>query len=265
MKHLRILHPPLRCIAAVAIGTFQVSVVLASTQPLVREMDEKSRLEVHRPASWIPQERPNSATRFMYGFEAQGYGGNCNINLIESPSTSKLTQSEVDESENRKPLSTAFFELNFRRSFDGAIVSKAAQTQIGEKWGHLVEYSYSTIEPSTKKKIHMQSLMFSHSQPGKTLTFTCATGATSVRAATAALRKEQPAFLSLVANSRFVGYLEGIKPGSASGMFQDLIPKKELGPIDRLRYDSCRESAIKAPTTAGVNHGLRICDERFNQ
>ena len=41
--------------------------------------------------------------------------------------------------------------------------------------------------------------------------------------------------------------------------------KKELGPVDRWRYEACRESATKAPTVAGVNRGLRICDERFEQ
>ena len=265
MNHLRSLRRPWRFIAAIVLGTCQVFIVLASTQSLVREMDDKSRLEVQRPPGWFPQERPNSATRFMYGFEGQGYGGNCNINLVESPSTSKLTQAEVDESENRKPLSMAFFESNLRKSLEGAIVSKAVQTQIGEKWGHLVEYSHSTIEPSTKQKIHIQTMMFSHSQPGRVMTYTCAIGATTVRAGTAALRKEQPAFFSLVATSRFVEYFEGVKQGNATGMFQDLIPKKELGPVDRWRYESCRESAIKAPTTAGVNRGLRICDERFNQ
>lgn len=42
-------------------------------------------------------------------------------------------------------------------------------------------------------------------------------------------------------------------------------PKPALGPIDKWRYESCQESAIKSPTAQGVNNGLRLCRERFNQ
>ncbi len=41
--------------------------------------------------------------------------------------------------------------------------------------------------------------------------------------------------------------------------------QKKLGPIDKWRYESCQESAIKSPTPQGVGNGLRICRERFNQ
>lgn len=40
---------------------------------------------------------------------------------------------------------------------------------------------------------------------------------------------------------------------------------KELGLIDKWRYESCQENAIKAPTPQGVGNGLRICRERFDQ
>jgi len=201
----------------------------------------------------------------MYGLEGAGYGGNCNINLLESPSTAQLTQPEVDESENKKPLSKALFEPNLRNLFDGTVVSRVAQTQIGEKWGHLVEYSYSYIDASTKKKLYMQNVMFSHSQPSKVLTFTCTVGATSGRTATVALQTELPFFNAMVATSRFVGYFDGIDMKALRRSHEAPKPKKELGPIDSWRYESCRESAIKAPTAAGVNRGLRICDEKFDK
>jgi hypothetical protein len=42
-------------------------------------------------------------------------------------------------------------------------------------------------------------------------------------------------------------------------------PKRELGPIDRWRYDSCRTEASKAPTKEGVRAGLQVCHEKFGQ
>lgn len=42
------------------------------------------------------------------------------------------------------------------------------------------------------------------------------------------------------------------------------IPRT-LGPIDRWRYQSCQQDAAKAPTPMGVNTGLRVCREKFNQ
>lgn len=111
----------------------------------------------------------------------------------------------------------------------------------------------------------MQNVMFSHSLPGKVLTFTCSAGDSSARTATSGLQKELPAFNTLIATSRFVGYFDGIDLDALRRLFEDRKPKRELGPIDKWRYDSCRESATKAPTTAGVNRGLRICDEKFDQ
>lgn len=40
---------------------------------------------------------------------------------------------------------------------------------------------------------------------------------------------------------------------------------KTLGIIDKWRYESCQDSAAKAPTPIGVNAGLRLCRERFGQ
>lgn len=40
---------------------------------------------------------------------------------------------------------------------------------------------------------------------------------------------------------------------------------RKLGPIDKWRYESCQDAATKAPTPQGVNNGLRLCRERFDQ
>jgi len=44
-----------------------------------------------------------------------------------------------------------------------------------------------------------------------------------------------------------------------------ITTKKELGPIDRWRYQSCQQGASQAPTQQGVTVGLRICREKFAQ
>lgn len=40
---------------------------------------------------------------------------------------------------------------------------------------------------------------------------------------------------------------------------------KILGPLDRWRYESCQTDASKAPTPQGVNQGMRVCREKFDQ
>jgi hypothetical protein len=48
----------------------------------------------------------------------------------------------------------------------------------------------------------------------------------------------------------------------------ELTPPKQpakLGPIDAWYYDSCRKEAAHAPTPQGVNIGIRLCRERFDQ
>ncbi len=42
-------------------------------------------------------------------------------------------------------------------------------------------------------------------------------------------------------------------------------PKRELGMIDRWRFESCMTDAAKAPTEFGVRAGLRVCREKFGQ
>lgn len=41
--------------------------------------------------------------------------------------------------------------------------------------------------------------------------------------------------------------------------------KKELGAIDRWRYQNCREDATKAATKYGVMQAMQLCRERFDQ
>ena len=60
---------------------------------------------------------------------------------------------------------------------------------------------------------------------------------------------------NLAAGERFI---EDLKPAEPP-------PKRELGPTDRWRYESCRTEASKAPTREGVYAGLRVCHEKFGQ
>lgn len=58
---------------------------------------------------------------------------------------------------------------------------------------------------------------------------------------------------------------KGLLPPSAPASTPPEPPKRELGPIDRWRYDSCRTEASKAPTREGVRSGLQVCHEKFGQ
>lgn len=40
---------------------------------------------------------------------------------------------------------------------------------------------------------------------------------------------------------------------------------KELGQIDRWRYESCQQDAAKSPTELGVKVGLQLCRKKFGQ
>ncbi len=42
-------------------------------------------------------------------------------------------------------------------------------------------------------------------------------------------------------------------------------PKRELGTIDRWRFESCMTDAAKAPTEFGVRAGMHVCREKFGQ
>lgn len=40
---------------------------------------------------------------------------------------------------------------------------------------------------------------------------------------------------------------------------------RDLGSVDRWRYNSCQSDAAQAPTQQGVQVGLRLCREKFGQ
>lgn len=54
----------------------------------------------------------------------------------------------------------------------------------------------------------------------------------------------------------------------ASALCVTLTPPfvpRDLSKIDQWRYDSCRKDAAQAPTSQGVNIGMRLCNEKFGQ
>ena len=67
---------------------------------------------------------------------------------------------------------------------------------------------------------------------------------------------------------REVYYPELTKEQLAWEICVTLAPTKQpanLGPIDAWYYDSCRKEAAHAPTAQGVNTGIQLCRERFDQ
>lgn len=54
---------------------------------------------------------------------------------------------------------------------------------------------------------------------------------------------------------------------SLRASFDSVVPKPilKLGPLEKWRYNSCMDEAVKAPTEAGVMHGTNNCRERFGQ
>lgn len=89
--------------------------------------------------------------------------------------------------------------------------------------------------------------------------------------------RQMSSFDELDAAGIGAGYQQGGKPATIEDLIKQGIqytpdpkepeppPKRELGPIDRWRYDSCRTEASKAPTKEGVRAGLQVCHERFGQ
>ena len=55
--------------------------------------------------------------------------------------------------------------------------------------------------------------------------------------------------------SKWVGYKAPVAPA----------PKPKLSAFDQWRYESCQKDAAQAPTVLGVNTGLRLCREKFDQ
>lgn len=183
-----------------------VAIVCTATtthvQAQVLERDPQNNFSISRPAAWINQERPSPANRVMLGIEGDGYVGNCNISVLQSPSTARLTQSEVDVNENKKPLGVEFFQPQLRAVAADVRVLTAIQTKRGPHFGHLVKYIYSYFSPSLQQRIHMHAELFSHSRAGKVLSFTCSTGALSATEAQRAFSKEEKSFEKLSASLR---------------------------------------------------------------
>ena len=130
----------------------------------------------------------------MLGIEGEGYVGNCNITVVQSPSTSTLSQFEVDERENKNALTTSFFQRSLQVVASDVKVLSVDQVRRGAHYGHLVNYSYSYISPSIKARVHLRAEIFSHSRPGRVFSFTCNTGGLSFADAERAFVKERPAF-----------------------------------------------------------------------
>ena len=167
-----------------------------------RSIDEKWKFSVDRPKSWIVQPNPNPAIRFMFGIEKTDYGGNCNVGIVPSSSTAKLTQTQVDSDENRRPLTPAFFQNALKGISSDVAIKSVQQIQRGQYWGHLVEYTYSYIEPSVNIRVHMHNEMFSHSRPGGVFTFTCGLGTASKVSSASAFAKERAQFQKFAASLR---------------------------------------------------------------
>jgi hypothetical protein len=173
-----------------------------NVQAQVLERDLQNNFLVSRPAAWINQERPSPAIRVMLGIEGDGYVGNCNVSVLPSPSTARMTQAEVDASENKKALGVRFFQPQLLAVAPDVKVLSAVQIKRGPHFGHLVNYSYSYVSPTLQRRVHLRAELFSHSRPGKVLSFTCNTGALSAAEAQRAFSKEGKSFERLAASLR---------------------------------------------------------------
>jgi hypothetical protein len=168
----------------------------------VLERDAQHGFTVSRPASWKPQERPAATIRVMLGIEGDGYVGNCNISVLKSPSTGSLTQTAVDEGENKRPLAATFFQKQLQGVAADVKVLNVQQVRRGTHYGHLVSYTYSYLSPSLNARVYLRAELFSHSRPGKVYSFTCNTGALSLPEARAAFLKEVKSFERLSSSLR---------------------------------------------------------------
>ena len=171
-------------------------------QAQVWERDPQNGFSVSRPATWINQERPSPAIRIMLGIEGDGYVGNCNVSILPSPSTARMTQTEVDASENKRPLGVEFFQSQLLAVAPDVKVLSTVQTKRGPHLGQLVHYTYSYVSSSLQRRVHIRAELFSHSSRGKILSFTCNTGALSATEAQRAFLKERKSFEELAASLR---------------------------------------------------------------
>jgi len=171
----------------------------------VLERDSQNEFTVSRPASWVRQERPMAAIRVMLGIEGDGYVGNCNIAVLPSSSTVKLTQVEVDEGANKHPLPALFFKKALQYFASDVKVMNVRQVRRGPHYGHLVDYTYSYMSPSLNVRVYMRAELFSNSRPGYVYSFTCNTGALSLPEAQEAFLKERESFELFSSSFRIEG------------------------------------------------------------
>jgi hypothetical protein len=144
----------------------------------VIQSDAQNLFSVSRPTSWVIQQSPAPAIRIMLGFDEDLYVGNCNISVVPSPSTSRMSQSEVDVLENKRLLRSDFFQSRMSSLANDLRVISAIQTKRGMHFGHLVNYTYSYISPNVNRRIFVRAELFSHSRPGNVFSFTCTVAAT---------------------------------------------------------------------------------------
>lgn len=156
--------------------------------------DPQYGLSVTKPSNWLSQPSPSAQIRFMFGFHGDGYVGNCNVNLLHSPSTVGKSQEEVDRTENLKKIPAAFFEAALQRAGYNALVTGVTQVRRGMNTGHLVNYSYQSFSPSLNTNVHYRAELFSHSRPGGVYSITCMVGATTSEAAQKYFFLLQPEF-----------------------------------------------------------------------
>lgn len=231
----------------------------------VSATNAKAGLTVERPSGWIEQALPNPETVFMFGLSGPGYGGNCNINSLPSPATVNLTQDSIDQTENRRPLGAEFFLRTIDPKARDPKINHVSQDLIGSKWGHLVDYSHNYVELSTSQIVYMRTIMFSHSSPGRVTTFTCGIGSASSKSTTQAVKSQAANIRHLIVTFKATERFLRVDPALVPHLFSEPRRPAQLNTIQRWRYDSCRQEALKAPTTVGVNKGLRLCDEKFEQ
>ena len=168
----------------------------------VVERDRQYGFTVSRPNSWKQQERPAAAIRVMLGIEGDGYVGSCNVSVLQSPSTAASTQAAVDEAENKRTLTTAFFQSQLQSVAADVKVLNVKQVRRGNHFGHLVNYTYSYLSPTLNARVYLRAELFSHSRSGKVYSFTCNTGALSLPEAQSAFTRELKSFERLSSSLR---------------------------------------------------------------
>ncbi len=168
-----------------------------SAQKWIVEKDPLNRFSISHPASWYQQDRPSQSVRVMLGLEGDGYGGNCNVSVISSPSTARMSQTEIDASENRRPLSIDFFQRALAAVAKDVAVKTVDQSKRGNHFGHVVRYTYSYMSQAVGQRLFVNAELFSHSRAGKLFSFTCLVAALSEAEATSAFIREAGSFEAL--------------------------------------------------------------------